>query len=323
VGKLVAGVWKDEWYDTTSTGGAFVRGQSSFRKRVTSDGSSGFKAESGRYHLYLSLACPWACRTLIVRKLKKLEDVVSISIVDPVMGKDGWVFSDGPGCIPDTVNGFSYLHQVYTAAEPDYTGRVTVPVLFDKKTGMIVNNESAEIIRMLNAEFDDLGDASVDLYPVALRTEIDRINALVYDDINNGVYKAGFATTQSAYEEAFCAVFSALDEVEERLGRLRYLVDETITEADWRLFTTLVRFDAVYYSHFKCNLRRLIDYRNLWSYTRELYQLPGIAETVNLDHIKRHYFMSHTSINPTRIVPEGPAIDFWLPHDRGRSSAAP
>jgi glutathionyl-hydroquinone reductase len=323
VGKLVAGVWKDEWYDTTSTGGAFVRGRSSFRKRVTSDGSSGFKAESGRYHLYLSLACPWACRTLIVRKLKKLEDVVSISIVDPVMGKDGWVFSDGPGCIPDTVNGFSYLHQVYTAAEPDYTGRVTVPVLFDKKTGMIVNNESAEIIRMLNAEFDDLGDASVDLYPVALRTEIDRINALVYDDINNGVYKAGFATTQSAYEEAFCAVFSALDEVEERLGRLRYLVDETITEADWRLFTTLVRFDAVYYSHFKCNLRRLIDYRNLWSYTRELYQLPGIAETVNLDHIKRHYFMSHTSINPTRIVPEGPAIDFWLPHDRGRSSAAP
>jgi putative glutathione S-transferase len=323
MGKLVAGVWKDEWYDTKSTGGAFVRGQTSFRSRVTRDGSSGFKAETHRYHLYISLACPWACRTVIVRKLKKLEDVVSISIVDPVMGKDGWVFSDGPGCIPDTVNGFSYLHQVYTAAEPDYTGRVTVPVLFDKKTATIVNNESAEIIRMLNAEFDELGDASVDLYPVALRAEIDRINAFVYDDINNGVYKAGFATTQSAYEEAFRAVFSALDEVEERVGRQRYLVDDTITEADWRLFTTLVRFDAVYYGHFKCNLRRLIDYRNLWSYTRELYQLPGIADTVSLDHIKRHYFMSHTSINPTRIVPEGPAIDFWLPHDRGHSSAAP
>jgi len=323
MGKLVAGVWKDEWYDTKSTGGAFVRSQTSFRNRVTRDGSSGFKAEARRYHLYISLACPWACRTLIVRKLKKLEDVVSISIVDPVMGKDGWVFSDGPGCIPDTVNGFSYLHQVYTAAEPDYTGRVTVPVFFDKKTATIVNNESAEIIRMLNAQFDDLGDASVDLYPVTLRAEIDRINAFVYDDINNGVYKAGFATTQSAYEEAFDALFSALDEVEERIGRQRYLVDDTITEADWRLFTTLVRFDAVYYSHFKCNLRRLIDYRNLWSYTRELYQLPGIADTVSLDHIKRHYFMSHTSINPTRIVPEGPAIDFWLPHDRGRFSAAP
>jgi glutathionyl-hydroquinone reductase len=323
VGKLVAGVWKDEWYDTTSTGGSFVRSKTSFRNWVTRNGSSGFKAETGRYHLYLSLACPWACRTLIIRKLKKLEDVVSISIVDPVMGKDGWVFSNGPGCIPDTANGFSYLHQVYTAAEPDYTGRVTVPVLFDKKTRTIVNNESAEIIRMLNAEFDELGDASVDFYPVALRAEIDRINVFVYDDINNGVYKAGFATTQSAYEEAFVALFSALDEIEERLGRQRYLVDDTITEADWRLFTTLVRFDAVYYSHFKCNLRRVIDYRNLWSYTRELYQLPGIADTVNLDHIKRHYFMSHTTINPTRIVPKGPAIDFWLPPDRGRSSAAP
>jgi glutathionyl-hydroquinone reductase len=323
VGKLVAGVWKDEWYDTTSTGGSFVRSKTSFRNWVTRNGSSGFKAETGRYHLYLSLACPWACRTLIIRKLKKLEDVVSISIVDPVMGKDGWVFSNGPGCIPDTENGFSYLHQVYTASEPDYTGRVTVPVLFDKKTRTIVNNESAEIIRMLNAEFDELGDASVDFYPVALRAEIDRINVFVYDDINNGVYKAGFATTQSAYEEAFVALFSALDEIEERLGRQRYLVDDTITEADWRLFTTLVRFDAVYYSHFKCNLRRVIDYRNLWSYTRELYQLPGIADTVNLDHIKRHYFMSHTTINPTRIVPKGPAIDFWLPPDRGRSSAAP
>ena len=323
MGRLVSGVWKDEWYDTTSAGGAFVRGQSSFRRHVTRDGSSGFKAESGRYHLYLSLACPWACRTLIIRKLKNLEDAVSISIVDPVMGKDGWVFSDGPGCIPDTVNGFSYLHQVYTAAEPDYTGRVTVPVLFDKKTGTIVNNESAEIIRMLNAEFDEFGKASVDFYPVALRSDIDRVNTLVYDNINNGVYKAGFATTQSAYEEAFRALFSALAEVEERVDRQRYLVDGTITEADWRLFTTLVRFDAVYYSHFKCNRQRLVDYPSLWGYTRDLYQLPGIADTVNLDHIKRHYFMSHTSINPTRIVPEGPAIDFWLPHDRSRSSPAP
>ena len=323
MGKLVGGVWKDEWYDTRSTGGAFVRSQTSFRNRVTRDGSSGFPAESGRYHLYVSLACPWACRTLIFRKLKKLEEVLSISIVDPVMGKDGWVFSDGPGCIPDTVNGFSYLHQVYTAAEPDYTGRVTVPVLFDEKNGTIVNNESADIIRMLNAEFDQLADASVDFYPAPLRAEIDRTNAFVYDDINNGVYKAGFATTQSAYEEAFGALFSALDEVEKRLGRQRYLVGGTITEADWRLFTTLVRFDAVYYSHFKCNLRRLIDCRNLWSYTRDLYQVPGIASTVSLDHIKRHYFMSHTSINPTRIVPEGPAIDFSQPHDRGRLSAPP
>lgn len=320
MGRLIEGVWKDDWYDTRSTGGGFVRGETFFRGRVTRDGSSDFKAESGRYHLYVSLACPWACRTLIFRKLKKLEDVISISIVDPLMGDEGWLFSDGPGCIPDTVNGFSHLHQVYTAAKPDYTGRVTVPVLFDKRTKKIVNNESSEIIRMLNGEFDELADTSVDFYPPPFRAKIDAFNAFVYENINNGVYKAGFATTQSAYEEAFDGLFTALDEIERRLAKQRYLAGEFITEADWRLFTTLVRFDAVYITHFKCNLRRLVDYENLWNYTRDLYQVPGVAETVNLDHIKRHYFMSHTSINPTRIVPKGPAIDFALPHDRNRFS---
>ncbi len=322
MGKLVRGVWHDEWYDTKSTQGAFVRGESSFRDRVTRDGSSGFKAEPGRYHLYVSLACPWACRTLILVKLKKLEDSVSISIVDPLMGEQGWVFSDFPGSIPDTVNGSSYLHQVYTAAKPDYTGRVTVPVLFDKRTKRIVNNESAEIIRMLNAEFDQFADATVDFYPPALRAEIDALNASIYDTVNNGVYKAGFATAQAAYERAFDALFATLDELERRLARQRYLVGGRITEADWRLFTTLVRFDAVYVSHFKCNLHRLVDYTNLWGYTRDLYQVPGVAETVNLEHIKRHYFMSHPSINPTRIVPKGPALDFTSAHQRGVLSGA-
>jgi putative glutathione S-transferase len=317
MGKLVRGVWHDEWYDTKSTQGAFVRGESSFRDRVTRDGSSDFKAEPGRYHLSVSLACPWACRTLIFRKLKKLEQAVSISIVDPLMGEHGWAFSDYPGCIPDTVNGFSYLHQVYTAAKPDYTGRVTVPVLFDKRTKKIVNNESAEIIRMLNSELDDFADATVDFCPPALRAEIDAINALVYDNVNNGVYKAGFATAQAAYEQAFDAVFATLDELERRLASRRYLAGGRITEADWRLFTTLVRFDAVYVSHFKCNLRRLVDYPNLWGYTRDLYQVPGVAETVSLDQIKRHYFMSHPTINPTRIVPKGPALDFTTAHRRG------
>lgn len=318
MGRLVGGVWKDDWYDTRRSGGAFVRSESFFRDRVTRDGSSGFKAEPHRYHLYVSLACPWACRTLIFRKLKKLEDAISISIVDALMGDQGWVFSDAPGCIPDTVNGFSFLHQVYTAAKPDYAGRVTVPVLFDKRTGKIVNNESSEIIRMLNSEFNEFGDPGVDFYPSTLRREIDSINGLVYDNVNNGVYKAGFATTQTAYEQVFAALFAALDDLERRLARRRYLVGERITEADWRLFTTLVRFDAVYITHFKCNLRRLVDYENLWNYTRDLYQVPGVAETVNLDHIKRHYFMSHTSINPTRIVPKGPVVDFSIPHDRRR-----
>jgi putative glutathione S-transferase len=318
MGRLIKGIWHDEWYDTKSTKGAFVRGESSFRDRVTRNGSSRFRAESGRYHLYVSLACPWACRTLVYRKLKKLEDAISISIVDPLMGERGWTFTEGPGCIPDTVNGFVYLHQVYTLSQRDYTGRVTVPVLFDKQTKKIVNNESAEIIRMLDHEFADFADASVDFYPAPLRSEIDAINASVYENVNNGVYKAGFATAQSAYEQAFDALFATLDELEKRLARRRYLVGDRITEADWRLFTTLVRFDAVYVTHFKCNLRRLVDYENLWGYTRDLYQVPGVAETVNLDHIKRHYFMSHATLNPSRIVPRGPSVDFTSAHGRSR-----
>ena len=318
MGLLIDGVWHDQWYDTAKTGGAFERQESRFRDRITADGSSGFRAEPGRYHLYVSLACPWACRTLVFRKLKKLEGAISLSIVDPHMGEQGWFFSDGPGCIPDTVNGFRYLHQVYTAAQPDYTGRVTVPVLWDKQRRTIVNNESSEIIRMLNSAFDAWGDASVDLYPEPLRPEIDAINAIVYDKVNNGVYKAGFATTQDAYERAFDALFATLDGLEARLARQRYLVGDHLTEADWRLFTTLVRFDAVYYGHFKCNLRRLVDYPNLWGYTRDLYQIPGVAETVSLDHIKRHYYGSHPTINPTGIVPKGPEIDFMAPHARDR-----
>jgi glutathionyl-hydroquinone reductase len=318
MGLLVDGVWRTDWYDTKRTGGRFLREPTKFRDRVTADGSSGFPAEAGRYHLYVSLACPWACRTLVFRKLKKLEDAISVSIVDPEMGDDGWVFSTGSGCIPDTVNGFTYLHQVYTAAKPDYSGRVTVPVLWDKTRRSIVNNESADIIRMLNSELDAFGDASVDFYPRELRAEIDAVNARVYENVNNGVYRAGFATSQDGYEEAWRALFDEIDALEERLSRRRYLCGERITEADWRLFTTLVRFDAVYYSHFKCNRRRLVDYPSLWGYTRDLYQVPGVAETVNLDHIKRHYYRSHVSINPTRIVPLGPEIDFIAPHGRAR-----
>jgi len=318
MGLLVDGGWRTDWYDTKRTGGRFQREPTKFRDRVTADGSSGFPAEAGRYHLYVSLACPWASRTLVFRKLKKLEDAISVSIVDPEMGDDGWVFSTGPGCIADTVNGFTYLHQVYTAAKPDYTGRVTVPVLWDKTRRTIVNNESADIIRMLNSELDTFGDASVDFYPRELRAEIDAVNARVYEDVNNGVYRAGFASSQDAYEEAWRTLFDELDALEERLSRRRYLCGERVTEADWRLFTTLVRFDAVYYSHFKCNRQRLVDYPSLWGYTRDLYQVPGVAETVNLDHIKRHYYRSHVSINPTRIVPLGPQIDFMAPHDRAR-----
>lgn len=319
MGLLVDGQWRDAWYDTAKTGGRFVRGESAFREWVTADGSSGFKAEPGRYHLYVSPACPWAHRTLIFRRLKRLEEAISVSVVDPHMGADGWRFSNGPGCIPDTVNGFSHLHQAYTTAKPDYTGRVTVPVLWDKKTRVIVNNESSEIIRMFNRGF---GDGEADFYPEELRGEIEEINELVYENINNGVYKCGFATTQDAYGEAFDALFQALDQIEGRLARQRYLVGERITEADWRLFPTLVRFDAVYYGHFKCNLRRLVDYENLWNYTRELYQVPGVAETMNMDHTKRHYYGSHKTINPTGIVPRGPEIDFAAPHNRDRLKAA-
>ncbi|MGA7799822.1 MAG: glutathione S-transferase family protein [Gammaproteobacteria bacterium] len=314
--QLVNGVWQQESFAPPREEGHFARTESAFRHWITADGSSGFPAEAGRYHLYVSLACPWAHRTLIFRKLKGLENIIGVSVVDPHMGDRGWYFSDGPGCIPDTVNGFDHAHQLYTLARPDYTGEVLVPILWDKTRRTIVNNESSEIIRMLNAEFDALGKAELDFYPEALRADIDRVNDFVYEDVNNGVYRAGFADTQEAYEEAFDQLFAALHSLDHRLQSQRYLVGERLTEADWRLFTTLVRFDAVYYSHFKCNLKRLVDYRNLWAYTRELYQVPGIAETVNMDHIKLHYFTSHPFLNPSGIVPKGPVIDFTMPHDR-------
>jgi putative glutathione S-transferase len=329
MGLLVDGVWQDRWYDTEQTGGHFVRPHTSFRNWVTADGSpgpsgaGGFRAEPDRYHLYVSLACPWAHRTLIFRKLKKLEHAISVSVVDPFMGNRGWAFSapDGaltPGSTPDEVNHAHYLYEIYTKAKPDFTGRVTVPVLWDKQAGTIVNNESSEIIRMLNSAFNAWGDADVDFYPPHLRDEIDRINAFVYENVNNGVYKCGFATTQAAYEAAFDALFEALDHLEQRLSAHRYLVGGRLTEADWRFFTTLVRFDAVYYGHFKCNLRRIVDYPNLANYLRELYQVAGVACTVNLFHVKRHYYVSHSHINPARIVAKGPLLNFGAPHDRDR-----
>ena len=302
--------------------GEFIRSQSSFRNWVTNDGSAGpsgeggFKAEAGRYHLYVSYACPWAHRTLIFRTLKGLKDVISVSVVHPLMPAESWVFGEYPGATEDHVNQAKFLYENYLLANPEFDGLVTVPVLWDKQRQTIVNNESSEIIRMLNSAFDELGNADVDFYPPALRNEIDAINEMVYHNINNGVYRVGFATTQEAYDKAFDELFAAMDELEERLSKQRYLVDKQITEADWRLFATLVRFDAVYYNHFKTNKKRLIDYPNLWAYTRELYQVPGVAETVNMDHIKYHYFGSHRSINPTGIVPKGPEIDFMLPHGR-------
>jgi putative glutathione S-transferase len=327
MGLLVDGMWRDQWYDTAKTGGRFERQASRFRHWVTPDGSpgpigdGGFKAEPGRYHLYVSLACPWAHRTLIFRKLKRLEDAISVSVVSYHMGPEGWTFDPQTGSTGDAVNGKTRLSEVYVAADPHYTGRVTVPVLWDKERRTIVNNESSDIIRMLNSAFDAFTDVRVDYYPKALRAEIDRINDRVYANINNGVYRTGFASTQAAYEEAFRALFAALDEVEGRLARTRYLVGNGLTEADWRLFTTLVRFDAVYVGHFKCNLRRIADYPNLSNYLRDLYQVAGVAETVNLDHIKRHYYGSHRHINPTGIVPLGPQLDFSAPHDRGRFGA--
>lgn len=331
MGLLVKGNWQDKWYPTKEHGGRFVRTSSAFRDWITPDGagapqgSRSFPAEAGRYHLYVSLACPWAHRTLIVRKLKRLEDAISLSVVDSYMGKDGWWFSDAPGAIPDFVNDSIYLRDVYLKADQDYTGRVTVPVLWDKHTQTIVNNESAEIIRIFNTAFDriggDIGNPALDLYPAHLRDEIEVVNDRVYETLNNGVYKCGFATTQQAYEEAFAPLFETMDWLEDRLSRQRYVTGGQITEADWRLFTTLVRFDPVYFGHFKCNLRRLVDYPNLWNYACELYQLPGVAETVNLQHIKHHYYASHESINPHRVVPVGPAIDYGQPHDRGRLPA--
>lgn len=311
-GYLDRGVWREGWYDTARTEGEFVRTEAVFRNWITADGSSGYPAEPGRYHLYVSLACPWAHRTLIVRVLKKLEAVIGVSVVDPVMG-DGWVFSEN---LPDHLYGFSHMHRLYTTARPDYTGRVTVPVLWDKTTRTIVSNESADIIRMLNSEFDAFGDAGVDLYPVQLRETIDEINAEVYETVNNGVYRCGFASTQSAYEDAFNRLFAALDRLEARLSMQPYLAGDRPTEADWRLFTTLVRFDAVYHGHFKCNRNSIEDFPQLSQYLRALYQTPGVAETVNFDHIKRHYYISHPHINPTRIVPAGPRLDLSQPRVR-------
>lgn len=325
MGLLVEGKWQDQWYDTKSSGGRFQREDAGFRNWVTADGSAGpsgvggFKAEPNRYHLYVSLACPWAHRTTIYRKLKGLEDMVSLSVVHPFMGDKGWTFAAGEGVIADPLHDADYAYEIYVAAKPDYTGRVTVPILWDKKTNTIVSNESSEIIRMFNTAFDEVGARAGNFLPVEKLAEIDEINDRVYTAVNNGVYKAGFATTQAAYEEAVTALFEALDMLEARLSQQRYLVGQTITEADWRLFTTLVRFDSVYFGHFKCNIRRIVDYPNLWGYLRELYQVPGVAETVNMTHIKQHYYGSHANINPTRIVPVGPAIDFHSPHQRDKT----
>jgi putative glutathione S-transferase len=314
MGFLESGVWRADPPGGRAAGGEFIRRDSQFRDRVTADGSSGFRAEAGRYHLYVSLACPWAHRTVIFRALKRLEGAISMTVAAPLVLDDGWTFGEDP----DTVNGARFLREVYVKARADYTGRVTVPVLWDRQTATIVNNESAEIIRMLNGEFGAFTDDRTDYYPPALRPGIDAVNALVYGSVNDGVYRCGFATTQAAYERAFDALFAALDELEQRLSRARYLVGGQITEADWRLFTTLIRFDAVYHGHFKCNLRRIADYPNLQGYLRELYQRPGIAATVRMDHIKRHYYASHRHINPTGIVPKGPALDLAAPHRRER-----
>ncbi|MEB3227219.1 MAG: glutathione S-transferase family protein [Synechocystis sp.] len=319
MGLLVDGVWQDQWYDTTSTGGRFVRTDAQFRHWITPDGSAGpsgkggFKAEAGRYHLYVSLACPWAHRTLIFRKLKGLDGMIDVSVVHWLMREKGWTFSPGPDVVPDPLFQAGYLYQIYLQADRHYSGRVTVPVLWDKQTQTIVNNESSEIIRMFNSAFDDIGATPGDYYPEALRSDIDALNDRIYHTVNNGVYKCGFATTQTAYEEAIAPLFESLDWLEGILQDQRFLTGEQITEADWRLFTTLIRFDPVYVGHFKCNLRRIQDYPNLGRYLRELYHQPGIAETVNFQHIKGHYYESHLTINPTGIVPRGPILDLSNP----------
>lgn len=329
MGLLIDGEWRDQWYDTKSTGGAFKRQESQFRNWVTADGTpgpsgeGGFAAESGRYHLYVSHACPWANRTMIFRALKGLEPHIGVSVVHPDMLGEGWTFAtDFAGATGDGLFGSDYMREIYQRAQPDVTTRVTVPVLWDTKTGRIVSNESAEIIRMFNSAFDGITGNTLDFWPEALRPRIEEINARVYDEINNGVYKAGFATTQDAYDEAVHALFDALDWVEDILSRNRYLAGDRVTEADWRLFTTLARFDAVYHLHFKCNRRRLIDHPNLWAYARELYQWPGVADTIHFDHIVRHYHYSHDSINPHRIVPINPVIDWHAPHGREALKAA-
>lgn len=314
-GYLENGKWHPGWYDTQATQGEFVRTVAAFRGCVSADGSSSYPAADGRYHLYVSLACPWAHRTLIVRALKQLESAISISIVEPVMTDQGWSFSSA---LPDHAQGFSHLHELYTASEPKFSGRVSVPVLWDKSTRRIVNNESAEIIRMLSRAFDAFGDAGVDLYPAAYRPEIDRMNEFIYENINNGVYRCGFATTQDAYERAFNRLFGALDRLEAQLTDRRFLFGEFTTEADWRLFTTIARFDAVYFGHFKCNRNRIEDFPQLSRYLRELYLVPGVAPTLNIDHIKRHYYLSHPHINPTGIVPVGPHLKFCAPREKKR-----
>ena len=322
MGMLVDGKWHDVWYDTKASKGRFVRSEAQFRNWVTSDGSpgpsgrGGFRAEPGRYHLYISLACPWAHRTLILRKLKGLDSMIGLSAVNSFMGTEGWTFEPGPGVIEDPINGARRVYEVYLAADPNYSGRATVPILWDKERNTIASNESKEIIRMFNSAFDEVGATGPDFYPEPLRGEIDELNERIYHTVNNGVYKSGFATTQDAYEEAVAAVFETLDMLEARLATRRYLTGPTITEADWRLWTTLVRFDPVYFGHFKCNVRRIVDYPNLWGYTCDLYQQPGIAETVDIPYIQAHYYGSHESINPHRILPVGPDIDYSVPHDR-------
>jgi putative glutathione S-transferase len=324
MGLLVDGVWQTQGRDTNSADGRFVRPPTRYRHWITADGApgpsgeGGFPAAAGRYHLYVALACPWAHRTLVFRKLKRLEHAISVSVVEPLMLSDGWRFGPPGSATADGVNAAATLADIYRMADPKFTGKVTVPVLWDKTRRTIVNNESSEIIRMFNSAFAAVTDDRADYYPAELRDAVDAVNAAVYDNVNNGVYRTGFATTQAAYEEAFRALFATLDDLEQRLGKSRYLVGDRMTEADWRLFTTLVRFDAVYFGHFKCNLRRIVDYPNLSNYLRDLYQTQGIAATVDMDHIKRHYYGSHRHINPTGIVPLGPALDFMAPHDRGR-----
>jgi putative glutathione S-transferase len=316
-GMFVDGEWKTErqWKNTD---GRFVRSETSFRDWISTDGSSGFAAEPDRYHLYVAWACPWAHRTAIMRTVKGLEEAIGLSAVGSFMGEDGWAFHDEPGVIPDTVNGASYLREIYAKADPAYTGRVTTPVLWDKETGTIVNNESREIIRMLDTEFGEFATRDADYFPEDLRAEIDATIDAIYEPVNNGVYRSGFATTQEAYDEAVTGLFEALEHWEDVLSSRRYLCGDRLTEADWCLFPTLVRFDSVYHGHFKCNLRRIVDYPNLWNYSKDLYQRPGVAATVDMDHIKKHYYMSHESINPTRIVPKGPLLDFTQAHDRDR-----
>lgn len=323
MGLLIDGHWSDD-DNIRSEEGKFIRPESSFRNWVTSDGGPGptgelgFAAEAGRYHLYITHNCPWAYRTAMFRRVKGLEDIISISIGGASFKDQGWTFNEEPGALPDAVNNIYYLHELYTKADPKYTGRVTVPVLWDKKSETIVNNESSEIIRMFNSAFDKITDNKLDFYPESLRNQIDEINAIVYKNINNGVYRAGFATTQNAYEEAYNNLFKTLDELEDRLGERRYLTGEKLTEADWRLFSTLIRFDVVYYTHFKCNKRHIFDYPNLWNFTLELYQYPGISSLTNFDHIKRGYYGLMPKINPSKIVAKGPDIDFNQPHDRGK-----